>query len=231
MKKINEVGIKLIEYKDELTKNYPKIVTDSLFYSLEQMVDNQVIDLGTYEIIRNSQESKEDFLDYLLSNEKYIKSYEELFAEYDITRRELDEELKMHDLFTLKTETKVETDSILVLKTFSIDEQFVADYFGVDEEEIVKLMKRKGFIEKYTALRLIKVLKDIINQGKRSFSLIKLDHSLAYFAENGDGYNIDLIIEIPIDNLLVLEKKNAVLVEIKEVNGLADRIYRTKTTS
>ena len=130
MRKINDVGLKLLEYKEELMKDYPKIVRDSLLFSLEQMVENDVINIDAYEVLKNGSESKENFTEFLLSSEKYTKSYEELFEEYEVIRKELDDELKMHELFELETKTDVESDSINVIKTFRMDDSFIKKYFG-----------------------------------------------------------------------------------------------------
>lgn len=229
MKKINNVGLKLIEFKTELDKDYPELVQNSLLSSLEQMVENEVIDLDTYNIIKNSSEGKDDFISYILTNEKYVKSHEELFKEYEEIREELDEELKMHDLVDLSTDTVVEDDSIDVSKTFSIDRDFVSEYFGVGDEDIIKLMKRKGFIEKFAALRLVKILKDIIAKGKKSIEVINLDYSLAYFDINGDGYKIDFIMKVPVSKTSTLENKNKILAEIKEMKKLSEKMYKEKT--
>lgn len=228
MNKINEVGVRLLEYKDELLKDYPKIVKDSLLLSLEQMLSDKVIDLTTYEIIKNTAESKDGFTSYLLTRKEFTKTYEELFEEYEVLRNDLDEELRMHELFDLRTETIVEKDSIYILKTFLIDENFVMDYFGVQEIDLIKLMKRKGFVENFVALRLTKILNDIVNKTKYGTSLLNYDSSLVYFNENYNGYNIDLIMEVKISDIPILEKKNMILAEIKNTKALSEEIYRNK---
>lgn len=228
MQKINEVGIKLLEYKEELIKEYPKIVKDALVFSLEQMLNNKVIDLTTYEIIKNESESKDSFKSYLLTKEEFVKTYEELFREYEILRKELNEELITHELLDLKTETIVEKDVIRVLKTFLVDEKFIIDYFGVQETDLIKLMGRKGFVEKFTALRLVKILKDIIREVQNKLFMLKVDNSLVYFNEKNIGYNIDLIIDIDVDDISVLESKDKIITGIKEVNLLAENTYGDK---
>lgn len=228
LKKINETGIRLLEYKEELMKDYPQIVRDSLLLSLEQMVSDKVIDLNTYQVMKSTSENKESFVSYLLTKKEYIKSYDELFKEYDVYREELSEELKMQELHDLTTETIVEKDSIYVAKTFTLDEKFVMDYFGVEEKDLIKLMKRRGFMEKFATLRLTKVMSDIIKKGKSIISLIKLDSSLAYFNDSEDGFNIDFIMEISVDDLPILDKKTKIIAEIKDMKSLAENTYKNK---
>lgn len=228
MKKINEIGIKLLEYKDELTKDYPKIVRESLVFSLEQMLNNKIIDLTTYEIIKDIKENRDSFMSYLLTKDEFVKTYEELFEEYEVFRKELDEELKNHELFDLKTKTVVEKDVIYILKTFSIDEDFVMNYFGVEKNDLSKLMKGKGFVEKFVVLRLTKVLKDIIDMSNYNISVLCLDNSLVYFNEESNEYNIDLIMKIKIEDISVSDKKKKIIIEIKDVKTLAENIYKDK---
>lgn len=228
MRKINAVGMKLIEYKKELVKNYPKIVIDSLMLSIEKMVDNGEVDLETYKRIENKDEDIDNFISFLLTKKQYIKTFEELFQEYEVFRKEIAEELEMHGLLDLSTETVVEKDVIYITKTFSINENFVMEYFGVEEKDLISLMKRRGFVEQFVALRLSKILKDIKKEAEVYASLIKIDNSLAYFNEEKSGYNIDLIMVLPIDDLYDLENKTKVIVEIKEINALAEKKYNSK---
>lgn len=228
MRKINAIGMKLIEYKKELVKNYPKIVIDSLMLSIEKMVDNGEVDLETYKRIENKDEDIDNFISFLLTKKQYRKTFEELFQEYEVFRKEIAEELEMHGLLDLSTETVVEKDVIYITKTFSINENFVMEYFGVEEKDLITLMKRRGFVEQFVALRLSKILKDIKKEAEVYASLIKIDNSLAYFNEEKSGYNIDLIMVLPIDDLYDLENKTKVIVEIKEINALAEKKYNSK---
>lgn len=228
MRKINDIGKKLIEYKNELIKDYPDIVIDSLMLAIEKMVNNGDADLETYKRIEDRNEDIDHFISFLLTKEQYKKTFEELFQEYEVFRKKIAEELEMHGLLGLSTETIVEKDAIYVTKTFSIDENFVMEYFGVEEKDLITLMKRRGFVEQFVALRLSKILKDIKKEAEVYASLIKIDNSLAYFNEEKSGYNIDLIMVLPIDDLYDLENKTKVIVEIKEINALAEKKYNSK---
>lgn len=228
MRKINAIGMKLIEYKKELVKDYPQIVIDSLMLAIEKMVDNGEVDLETYKRIENKDEDIDNFISFLLTKEQYRKTFEELFQEYEVFRKEIAEELEMHGLLGLSTETVVEKDVIYITKTFSINENFVMEYFGVEEKDLISLMKRRGFVEQFVALRLTKILRDIKKEAEVYISLIQIDHSLAYFNEEKSGYNIDLIMIISIDDLCSLENKTKIIAEIKDINALADKKYNNK---
>jgi len=228
-RKLNEVGLKLIEYKKELEKNYPKIIKDSLLLSLEQMADNKIIDLSTYELIKSEDENMDTFTSFLLTQNKYTKTNKELFSEYETLRKNLEEELDiMHEVNDLNTVTVVEKDLIQVIKTFSIDKDFIINYFGITEQEFPKLTKKKGFMDQFVALRLTKILKDIINQNQKILSLLRLKNSLTYFNEAEEKYSIDLIMEILVDDIFKEENKEKIISEIKETRTLSGKIYNSK---
>lgn len=209
-------------------KDYPEIVRDSLILSLEQLLDNKIIDLTTYELMKDRKEDRHSFEDYLLTKKDFTKTEKELFEEYEVFRNELDEELKEHELYDLKTETIVKEDSIYVLKTFLADEEFVMDYFGVEELDLIKLMRRKEFIEKFAVLRFTKILKDIIDKVSYKISILEVDNSLVYFNETYNGYGIDLIMKASISDVSVLDKRNKIIVEIKDINEIAGEIFKQK---
>jgi hypothetical protein len=228
MRKINKLGMELIDFYEELSKNYPKLVKDSLISSLQQKVENDVIDMGTFELLKNEKLTKENLVNSLLENKRYVKSKEELTKEYEAIRKELDEDLKMSNLSHFFTESKIEDDEIYVCKTFTVDKNFVIKYFGVKEEDIPKLMSRKGFVEKFVALRLVKVLKDIILEGNRVVKKIKLGHSLAYIDESGEKYNIDLVMKVNIFDLDKIDNKAKIIPDIKEIEAISEKIYKQK---
>lgn len=228
MRKINDLGRELICFHEELKKDYPEIVKKSLIATLERMASNDVIDYKAFELLQDEKTKKEDLLLVLSNNKRYVKNNEELFEEYEEVRKELDKTLREINLSKLSTETKVEKDEIYVCKTFTINKIFVINYFGVEEAEIPKLMSRKGFIETFVALRLVKVLGDIIAEGSRAVKKVNLSHSLAYIDESGEKYNIDLVTIVKIDDLDIEEEKVQVMEDIKKVEAISERVYEQK---
>lgn len=229
MNRINEMGMQLLQYKGELQKDYPKIVRDSLLLALEQMVENKAMDLDTFNIIENKELNAEDFREYLLTKPTFSKTKEEIFDEFEIVRKILVEKLEENELNDLLTESIPERDIISVSKKFSIGEQFTMDYFGVDEKDLLKLMKRRGFIEKFAVLRLTTIFKDIIDKIPSYLDLFKTDMSLVYFDKDKEGYNIDLIFEIKIEHIENTEVTSDIIEKIKDIKLKAKDMYDEKT--
>lgn len=229
MNRINEKGLQMIQYKTELSKDYPKIVRDSLLIALEQMIENKIIDLNTLQILQDSSVSKESFEEYLLENANFSKTREELHKEFEVVRLKLDELLPSFEIEDLMSESDLDKDVITLGEKFFIGEAFVMAYFGIDDKEVNKLMKRKGFVETFAVLRLTAIFNDILKQLP-VVSTYKIDSSLVYFDSEGEGYNIDLIFEIPVDSIHFENEDeiNALLSSIKEAKSSATRIYQRK---
>ena len=228
MNRINELGMNLIEYKIELFKDYPKLVLDSLVLSIEKMLEVKAIDLDTFMLIKDDTVDIDSFKEYLLTKPNFSKTEEQLREEFEKIREKLNELLISNELENYETESNIDKDIISVSKKYVINEKFAMNYFGVDEKEILKLMKRKEFIEKFAVLRLTKILSEIVSMLDMSKSrFFKNDSSLVYFNEEEEGYCIDLIFEIDIKSI-ENEIDSQIFEEIKYSTKKADDIYYKK---
>ena len=182
MNKFNKVGLEVLEYKKELSKpNYPELVRKALLSAIDQLQSNEVIDVDVHYSLKDNDVTLDGFKELLLSKSNLVKTSEELFNEYELTREVLDAKLHGLELFKIEkdlapvtTESKVEEEQIHIISSFKIDSAFAADYFGKsDPAELDILMKRKGFIERFVVLRYNKMMNDFLS-----------DHD-AYDAETG----------------------------------------------
>ena len=229
MNRINEKGITLIQYKDELLKDYPKIVKDSLELAVQQLLENQVIDLDTFEAIKEKDLSIDKFQEYLLTKPAFSKTDEEILQEFEVVRAKFNEQLKEAGLEELETESIIEKDVIQVNKKFKIEESFVMDYFGVQEVELLKLMKRRGFIEKFSILRLPRILKDILDRVSPTMNLFEISASPNYFDKLLEIYCIDLVFEINVEEIDKGDKVKDMIDRIALIKKEAEEIYAKKT--
>lgn len=223
--KINKIGLSLLEYKEELTKDYPPIVRNSLLSTISGMYENEVIDSVVYELMISKTEDFNNFKEYILSNSNYTKTHAELFKEFEAFRVEVDNKLKDNEIYGLITQSIIEENSIFAIKTFSIGEEFIMGFFGVEEKDLNNLMKKKGFAEKFAAFRLTKVINDIIDDSGLVDNL-NIDKSLAYFNDKQNSYNIELIIKLDIDSI---DLEDDILFDaIRELEMKASSIYKEK---
>jgi len=228
MNRINKQGIELLQYKQELEQNYPELVKKSMYIALEQMVESDVIDLDTYTTIKNEDLDHSDFEEYLMQKRAFIKTHEEILAEFDIVRKELDDILETQNLTHLFTESLVDKDAISVTRKFTLGEDFTTDYFGVKEEDLLRLMKRKGFVEKFAVLRLTKILQDAQETLTYPKEWFTIDESLVYFDKDENGYSIDFVLEIPIEHIEDKTNHVAICEEVKKITRVVEEFYDTR---
>lgn len=227
---INQTGLKLIEFKDEFGKDYPDIVKDSLTIALRKMVESGEIDRDAFDVVTSSNSNRKMFIEYLQSRKEYCKTPAELRKEFEKFRMQLDELLAGLSVNDITTEVAPEKQALLAIKTFSMDSEFVMDYFGVAEKDLLKLMKKGGFVEVFVSLRLSRVLSYILEDCSPGMSHIRLAYSLPYLSSTGDGYNIDLMMEVNVDDFLQVEWRERILSEIKEVSERAGTVFFQKMT-
>lgn len=230
MNKYNQLGIELINYKQELTKNYPDIVKRSLHLSIDQLMQNNIIDIDTHYALKDGSTSIDNFKGYIIEKPAYIKTSEELLIEYEALREKLNIKLNENELSEIvHTQSYVEKEKIAINKTFIIDENYVVKYFGVPREDLEKLMKRKGFIEKYAVLRLPKILGDFLKTIDYPPELFKCTASLVYFDVDKNGYCIDLIFDTPVEVVEDDTNIEEIVLNIKDIVKNAIHFYEART--
>lgn len=229
MNRINQKGMELIQYKSELSKDYPKLIKDSLVLALEQMVDNKVLDMDTYMNIKDETFINEEFSQYLLTKPSFTKTEEEIFMEFEVLRKILDAKLAEHKAENFKTESMIDKDVILITRKFCINEAFTMQYFGVDEKDLLKLMKRRGFIEKFSVLRLTTIFKEFMGNLSWPEELFGVDISLVYLDKDENGYSIDFSFELNIEHIEKAEKLDDICQEINKIKKEAEDVYNERT--
>lgn len=231
MNRINKKGMQLIQYKNELEKEYPQLVKDSLMLAVQQLLEGNVIDLDTFEAVKDNTLSLSSFENYLLTKPGLSKTKEEILEEYEVIRKKFDEEIAKYGIRDIVTESIIEKDTILASKKFCIEDNFTMEYFGVEEKDLLKLMKRRGFIEKFAVLRLTTIFKDILNRISSAGELFNTEVSLVYFDKVDGGYNIDLQFEINVDELEKGDRTQEIINKVNEIKIEAERIYKEKTVA
>lgn len=231
MNRINQKGMTLIQFKIELMKDYPQIVRDSLKLALGQMAENKVVDIDTYHVVLDESVSVQSFEEYLKTKPQFLKTEEEIFQEFEAIRSRVDEKLSRHELSGLQSESVVDKDIILVFKKFCINESFTMRYFGVEEKDLLKLMKRRGFVEKFSVLRLTAIFKPFVKTIEYPKDLFVCDVSLVYYDKVENGYSIDLYFELPVEEVEKEEKLDDMCLAIKDIVQKAEGYFASKTVA
>lgn len=228
MERINQRGIEMLQYKTELSKDYPELVKKSLILALDQLVEHKVIDLDTYEYIRDPSTTVEMLREYLLTKKAFLKTDEEIFAEFEVIRNAFNKKLEERGI-NVVTESVIEKDAILAMKKFCINEQFTLEYFGVEEKDLLKLMKRRGFVEKFAVLRLTAIFRPFVQRVEYPKDLMNFDVSLVYFDKEENGYSIDIFFELPIEKVEKQERIEEMLDHIQTITQQAEAYFHERT--
>lgn len=205
MNKFNALGMEVLDYKTEYLKEYPQLVHDSIALAIDSK-SNVEEEIKTK--LKDTSFSYDDFKKYLLTQTSCLKTYEQLLVEYESIRQTLDNLLLKDEISKdLKSFSKVEDEQIQIVQEFVITEDFIKNYFTIENEKDFEiLMSRKGFIEKFAILRLTKIFDDFLKTLKDSTSF-SLKHSLVFFNSESNVYGIHLEYNISIEEL---EKENQI---------------------
>ncbi|MFJ8528572.1 hypothetical protein [Bacillus sp. NPDC094106] len=222
MNKYNIFGMELISYKTEILKDYPDIVKRSLHDTFDRLLEHNAIDKDIHYALKDGGMDTNAFKSYILTNIKCIKSNEELLVEYEMIRERLESHItELIHTQELETESFVEKENISIIKKFVIDAKFAQEYFGVEEKDVKeKLMKPKGFVEKFAVLRLKKILMDFVQMDEvqsEYFDYTSITTFLVYREEDTSNYCIDLCLSIPIDIAEDEENTEVLLEDISRV--------------
>ena len=220
MNKLNELGSQMLEYKSELNKDYPAIVINSLLGMVEKLAIDGVIDVDVHYALKEGDVSIHDLLELMMAKDAYKKTNEELLLEYEQIRASINEVLGVMDIDdeAIKTISYVDKEKIAIRKEFIISEEFVKNYFNIENQnEFDKLMQRKGFIEKFALLRLEKILKDFKNEKDLSNKKYEMAHSNVFFEVDRNVYGIYLLFNVSINHLENDEDRTPLINEIKTI--------------
>lgn len=229
MDRINSFGKKAIEYKTEMLKDYPKIVKNALQLSISTLVEKNELTLFTQSALLNNDTNLEEFHQLIKSTNLYLKTPEELFQDFENIRESLNTELEKFNMENIESESEVDNDKIIVYKTFSIDEDFVINYFGVDRKNALKLMGKKECIQMFASLRLEKILKDYLNLENEDLEhLFILKKEKPYYEIENNSFNIKLLFSIDVDMLDKKKNYKIVATKIKKIYDNIEKYYNKR---
>lgn len=212
------------EFKREFMKDHSSIIKKSLDIAVDQMLEGEILDLDTYQLIKDAKVTDEDFHSYLESKPAYRKTDEEIKFEMDNIKENLDSRFTEVGLDFMETESIVDRELFIATKKFLIDKEFTMSYFGVPESDAIALMKRKGFVEKFVVLRFVAIFSDFEIEPNPHFKSII---SGAYSFEE-EVYGIDIHFEIELDEVESQDNLDKIVENIKETVDESITLFNKK---
>lgn len=234
MKKLKPIGYELINLKKEMVNtSYSDTVKRALEISVDQMLEKGFIDLNTQMYIKDNSLSVKDFINYLHDVETFKKTKEELAVEYEEFMSKLSDEICELGLDKDEFYCSIDLDNnkLKICKIFSLKAEFLKDFFYFEEnsekEYLDKLMKRKGFVEKFAILRLPRIFFNFIDSCDKNHNF-ELQKTYPYFDSKFNCYSIDLVFDMKIDKMEKDEYRRKTLNSILLVINDANKYFEEK---
>ena len=228
MNKLNLLGLEVIEYKRELSKDYPDLVKKSLNTSVELLATNEIIDINTLYALQDGAVNIDSFTKLIYSNSKYLKTKEELTKEYEDIRVKVNNYLESfgykEDIYTGNC---VEDETIKVSKIFYMNESFLEKYF-YNITNIDKIMERKGFAEMFAILRFPKIIKGFLDSYNYNKDYYTCKASEVFYEKEVNSYGIYMITDINIEKIEKEEDMNEILKDLVETFTALDKYYNER---
>lgn len=228
MERLNKSGRTLLEYRSEFKKHYSDSIDESLKEAVNILYNEKKIDEKIFRNILNESISDDDFEIMLSKRKEFTKNTNELNYEFDLVRKKINE--YMIDIgFTTSMNTKnsLDINKIIIIHQFDLNRNYIMSSFGVNQTEIIPLMKRRGFVEKFAVLRLNQVLKEIYGEMKMPEDI---DHgySLVYYNKKTQSFSIDYKFYINVDVAADEKRMKELVNKIKELDKIIDKKFHTK---
>ncbi len=229
MDRINKTGKLLIDYKREYMKHYSPIVDASLHTSVDTLVSKNVCDESIAAAILNDNIPLKEFEIEVSSKREFLKTMKELAEEFDKIRSMVNKSLtKVGFVNFVETENNIENDSITIIKQYSITPEFIKMYFGLTDDEMPAVMKKRGFAEKFAVLRLSKIFKEIISEIRGDNTGCAQGFSKVYYNQSIDGFSVDYRYHINV-NSITEENVDSIVKKIREADKIVERKFNVKT--
>lgn len=229
MDRINKTGKLLIDYKREYMKHYSPIVDLSLETSVNNLVEKKTCDENIAAQILDDNVPLKNFEIAVMSHREFLKTLKELAEEFDKLRGLVNLALAKQG-FTrfVETENNIENDSITIIKQYSITPEFIKVYFGLTEDEMPAVMKKRGFAEKFAVLRLSKIFKEIVSEIKVENTGFSQGFSKVYYNQSIDGFSVDYRYHINV-NTITEESIGSIVKKIQDLDRVVEKKFNIKT--
>ena len=232
MKKLKPIAYELINLKEELlNNNYSKTVKNALELSVDQFLHRGFIDLDMQLYLKDESLSLDKFIDYVKEVPSFAKTKEELSVEYDKLIEILNNNILNRDELDIYFKYDVEKENIMICKVFRLTEDFLRQFFYLKDDEdglyLEKLMKRKGFIEKFAIFRLPRIFSNFIklNEHHDNFVITK---SYPYYDSNTNNYSIDLVFNVSSEYMEDEQTRINILNEVLSIAKDAENYFNEK---
>lgn len=228
MELLNKNGLTLMDYRRRFKRHYGATIDEALKNAIYVLYKEGQIPEKLFRILLDENIDDGDVYAYLVSKREYTKSSTELNSEFDRVREHVNNYLiKIGFTKNVCTENSIGTNRIYVIKQYDISKELLQKFFGLTPTEIIPLMKRKGFMDKFCVLRLSQAFKEIYSSLKVPEHI---DHGyyLVYYNKSIQGFSIDYKYMVNINYIMDEERLMDVMDQIKELDAIVEKQFQQK---
>lgn len=228
MELLNKNGLTLMDYRRRYKRHYGATIDEALKNAIYVLYKDGQIPEKLFRILLDENIEDGDVYAYLVSKREYTKSSTELNSEFDKVRERVNNYLiKIGFTKNVCTENSIGTNRIYVIKQYDISKELLQKFFGLTPTEIIPLMKRKGFMDKFCVLRLSQAFKEIYSSLKVPEHI---DHGyyLVYYNKSIQGFSIDYKYMVNINYIMDEERLVDVMDQIKDLDAIVEKQFQQK---
>ena len=217
-----------MDYRREFKRHYADSVDEALKEAILNLYKEGQIPEKLFRIILDDNVDDAVVYTYLLSRREFTKSSMELNSAFNEVREKVNDYLiKINFVRNVCTKNSINTNRIYVIKQYDIPKDLLLSYFGLTPSEIIPLMKRKGFMDKFCVLRLSQAFKEIYSELKVP-EHIDHGYSLIYYNKMIQGFSIDYKYMVNINYINDEEHLADIMEKIKDLDAIVEKKFESK---
>lgn len=228
MEILNKNGETLLDYRKEFKRHYADSIDDALKRAILTLYKEKKISEKLFRIILNENIDDLEVYAYLITQKEYTKSSDELNYEFDKVRQKVNDYLiSCNFIDNVSTKNSLNDNKICIIRQYDVGKELLLSFFGLTQTEIIPLMKRKGFMDKFCVLRLNQIFKEIYSELKVP-EHVDHGYSLVYYNKLIQGFSIDYKYYVNINYLMDENNLINILDKIKELDKIVEKKFQNK---